>query len=99
MGTGPLSDWRRVDIEKRLKEAKERQALNSRYVADLEGQLKDGTAWCLDPEENRRGWEWSAELARKSRERSEQREIEQYGQILTDGQRKGWTELPEEVKR
>lgn len=84
MGTRPLTSEEISGIKKRLKEARKRQGLISRCVAELEHELEVGTCWCLDPEDMERIKREVAEIVKQDNERNRLLEIKWYGHELTD---------------
>ena len=74
MGKRPLTDEERADIEKRLKDALERQQLLNNYIAKLEQQLRYGTTWCYEPEAFKQVCEEIEEKVAARKKQEEERE-------------------------
>ncbi|GAI34028.1 unnamed protein product [marine sediment metagenome] len=79
MGTRPLTDEERADIEKRLKDELERQQLLNNYIANLEQQLRDGATWCYEPEAFKQACEEIEEKAAARKKREEERKKQEEG--------------------
>lgn len=94
MGKRPLSSKEKLDLQSRLDDARKRYKWLGEYVAELESDLQRGTAWEYEPEAFRKMCKEVEELARKSKEESEQREINSYGRILTQEEHQGWARRP-----
>ena len=93
MSIRPLTDKERAVTEKKLAEMKEKvQTLNG-YIADMEKELQEGT-WCSDPEERITAWRQIEHEVAMWNEESEQREVEQYGRLLTGSERSGFVRIP-----
>lgn len=88
MGTRPLSSEEILSIENRLGEARKRQHLISRYVAELEQRLDVGTCWCLSSEDCKRINIEVAEIVQQDNERSRLLEVKMYGHELTGNERR-----------
>ena len=87
LGTRQLSNEERLDIEKRLEDAKKRQQLVNQHIAELEQQLNVGTCWYLSPEDDERIKKDVAEIVQQDKERDRLLEIKWYGHELTGDER------------
>jgi len=99
MGMRPLTGKELATLEKKLKVAREHLQEVTITVENLEKQLKDGTVWCYDPEEFKKMQEEVKAKVTRWKEGDEAREIDRYGRLLTDKERSGIVERPEEIKQ
>ena len=88
MTTTPISDNDRARMKVLLEEMTERRDLLDIGISRLQERLDNGTTWCYEPGAFQTMCEIVEEDARRRREESERLEIEQYGRILTDFERK-----------
>ncbi len=88
MSTTPISDSDRARMKTLLEEMTIQRDLLNTSIDRIQEKLDKGTTWCYEPGAFQTMCEMIEEDARRRREESERLEIEQYGRVLTDFERK-----------
>lgn len=94
MSERPLNDKEKLDLRKRLDDARKRYEQLGDYIAELEADLQRGTAWGYESGAFGKMCREVEESAGKDREEDEKQEISRYGRILTHEEHRGWVRLP-----